>query len=78
MKDICITSLAQYVLHKKLCTGTIVERLVRMGISPLESVFARPLKSSHDDVGDTLKNLMTHEHFYNAMIRTTHFNSNAY
>jgi len=46
MKDICITLLVQYMLHKKLCAGTIVERLVRMEISPLEASFARPLKSS--------------------------------
>jgi len=66
-KDICITLLPQYVLHKKLCAWTIVERLVRMEISPLEAAFARPLKwrqhSSHDGVVDTLKNLMMHEHF---------------
>ena len=82
MKDICITLLAQYKLQKKLCPGTIVERLVRMGISPLETTFARPLKSSqytsHDDVVDTLKNLMMHEHFYKAMVRTTHLNCNVY
>ena len=46
IKDICITLLAQYMVHKKLCAGTIVERLVRMGISPLEAAFERPLKSS--------------------------------
>ena len=45
MKDICITLLAQYMLHKKLRAGTIVEWLVRMGISLLEAAFARPLKS---------------------------------
>jgi len=26
MKDTCITLLAQYMLHKKLCAGTIVDR----------------------------------------------------
>jgi len=61
MKDICITLLAQYMLHKKLCAGTIVERLVGMRISPLEAAMARLLKSSqhtsHDGVVDTLNNL---------------------
>jgi len=67
MKDICITLLAQYMLHKKTCTETIAERLVRMGISPIEAAFARLLKSSqhtsHDSVVDILKNLVMHEHF---------------
>ena len=55
------------MLHKRLCAGTIVERLMGMGISPLEAAFARPLKSSqhtsHDDVVDTLKNLMMYKYF---------------
>jgi len=59
------------MFHVKLCAGTIVERLIRMGISPLEGAFARPLKSSqhtsHNGAFDTLKNLTMHEHFYKAI-----------
>jgi len=55
------------MLHKKLCAGTIVQRLVRMEISPLEAAFTRPFKSSqhtsHDDVVDILNDLMINEHF---------------
>ena len=46
-----------------------MERLVTMGISPLEAVFARPVKSgqhtSHEGVVATLKILMMHEHGQN-------------
>ena len=57
------------MLRKKLCAGTIVERLVTMEISPLESIFIRTVKSSehtsHECVVETLKNLMMHEHGQN-------------
>ena len=57
------------MLRKKLCAGTIVERLVTMGISPLYAVFVRPVKSgqhtSHEGVVETSKNLVMHEHGQN-------------
>jgi len=82
MKYTSIPLQAQYMLHEKLCTGTIVGRLVRMGISQLEAAFATPSKSSqhtsHNGVVDTLKNLMIHEHFIKPLVRTAHFNCNVY
>ena len=39
-KDVCMTLMARYILNKQLYDETLVERLVRMGISPIETAYS--------------------------------------
>ena len=46
--------------------STIIDRLVRMGISPVKAAFlpsSNREHSSHDGIVDTIRSLIMHEHF---------------
>ena len=64
---ICARFLAEYIITGKTIPGTLLERLVKNGISPVESmthVFpAYELSNDSDGVVDSLRYLVSHENF---------------
>jgi len=71
MNDIYITG-SIYASQETTCAGTIVERLVRMGISSLETAIARPSKSSqhtsHDGVVEHFIKPWSEQHILTVML----------
>ena len=62
----CVFQLTEYILRRKLYPGTIVDRLVTQGISPIEAATTKIRQrtdTSQDGAINTLRDLMLHEQF---------------
>jgi retron-type reverse transcriptase len=69
LRSLCAFNLARYIIHGKLTPGTIVERIVSYGLSPIEILFSKTQLGntvshvSHDGVADSLRYLIMQEQF---------------
>ena len=70
VRDLCRELLFMYVSKQLLVKGTIIERVVRLGHSPLSVAFTKHVKnkyldSEEDGVVSSLKFLLHHENYIN-------------
>ena len=66
-RSLCVFMLSQYVASGSLIPGSLVDRVVKMGVSPSSIMVSKP-KSSHDrsdsdGVVDSLRNLLLNENY---------------
>ena len=66
-RNLCIYMMSQYVTKGLLIPGSIIDRLVKSGVSPIQLMYNKPEHCKHigksDGVVDSLRNLLFHEHF---------------
>ena len=66
-RNLCIYMMSQYITKGLLIPGSIIDRLVKSGVSPIQLMYNKPEHYKHigksDGVVDSLRNLLFHEHF---------------
>ena len=59
--------MSQYVTKGLLIPGSIIDKLINSGVSPIQLMYNKPEHCNHigksDGVVDSLRNLLLHEHF---------------